>query len=511
MSALRALVLKDLRLLWPLVVLTAALLASRGLDLAALGLFGAYLPIAAQLAAGFFVLALVQQDAPASLRFDWLTRPIPKLALLVAKLLLATLVVVAPAVLGAAVAGVREGAPPVEALLAGLATIRGPLVAAFALLVVGALTTTLVEAIGVLIGLFLLFVFVPPAARQVSGLTEAVLFLGSGWVLLCAFLFVGVAGGLAALWLQYRRRSTTQARAAFALTIAGFAALFTFVTWDTVFAVQVAAGPSDPAAARFSLVRGPECFAAKRLESSPGADDPKGLWSTEQQREAGPGALAVMIPVRPQGLPGGWRMSIAHASAAFIDPQGKVLHRQEPTQVTPLWARAGDGALEAQNTWLLPRTAFADLAGRARQVRIRYSVALLAPAHSAEIPVDGVRRDLAGLGHCAATRHGPVAIEVTCFKAGRQPDSLTARPAGSELFEGAAAGWPSFAPDPLQFSPGRRSTMTITHALARPVSRVVITAYEARAHVVREVALPTIRGGPACRPGDAPWPFQRSL
>src|SRR5690606_11243012 len=84
-SGVRAVFLKDLNLLWPLAVLTAGLILMQAFHDWSGSSVGVYLPAAAVITSALFVLGLVQQDPPASLRHDWLTRPLPRSAPLAAK------------------------------------------------------------------------------------------------------------------------------------------------------------------------------------------------------------------------------------------------------------------------------------------------------------------------------------------------------------------------------------------------------------------------------------------
>ncbi len=496
-AVIRAVMLKDLRALWPLAALTAGLILAQALYQGGSPLT-VYLPLVSSLASGLFVLGLVQLDAPASLRHDWLSRPIPVRDLLAAKALLAAVIVVLPAALGAGLAAEMRGAPVGEALLAPLAGIRGYLALGFSLLVVGAVTANLIEAIGLLIGFFLLLLVVPKEIQRFSGLSEAGLVLGSGWVVFTALEIVACVGGLVALWLQYAGRWTVAARTALGVTLAALAFAFALMSWDVLFAVQRLATGSDPAGQRFSLARAPGCLEVKSLEPATLERPGQGPWSEEQLQGAGVSPLMLQTAVRPQGLPDGWRMLVTHLEGRVLDGRGASAALLPSALFTPAWAAAGDGAFEARNDWLLSREGFRALASQGAALRLRYRAMLVAPVRTAEIPADGVRRDLPGLGSCSATPKGEALVEAICSETGRRADLLTARPAGAGQDREVAAGPADFAPDLLQFTPGDRRKMLVRSSGPPGAARIALTAYEARAQVERFVTIPGLSA--VCRP-----------
>jgi hypothetical protein len=500
LAIMAAVFLKDLRLHWPLAAFAAATILAPKRFGGDFGLAGLSLGLVAVLAASLLVLSLVHQDAPASVRHDWLTRPVGRLNLLLAKALLAAAAVLLPLAMSAALAAVLDGASAPEAALAAIAGTGTYLLIGFGLLAVAAITSNLLEAAGLLIGIFLLlFVLAPNVLLRSSGLSEPAMTLepaialGSGWVVLGAFSAIVLVGGLVVLWLQYAVRRGAEARGAFAATVGVFAATMALLSWDAVFAAQRAVSGRESSPDRFSVALAPGCFEARTIDPPAGGMAAGGPWTAEQLRNAGFGAVSFWTDLRSHGVPEGWRMMIGHVRGSFVDDEGKTLDRLEPSVFIPLWHTTADERLEARHPWLLSRARFDDLAERAAGFRLDYQLTLLAPAHAAEIVADGRRRRLPGIGSCAASVGSGAVVEVTCFKVGRQPDLLTARPTGGEREQDVASGAPSYAPGLLQLSAGRRYQMTLRAAS----SRVTITAYEAEAHVAHRVTAPGVLGGPA--------------
>jgi hypothetical protein len=425
--------LKDLRLLWPFAALTSGLIVLAALyDLTASPL-GGLLPLASLLASALFMLALVQQDPPASLRHDWLTRPLNGFEILGAKALLALAVIVVPGALGATLAAALDGGSVGEALLSALASTSTQLFMGLCLLMVGAVTSTLLEAAGVLIGLFVLFVIFPPIVLRLSGMSEAVLFLGSGWVVKVLVGLIVLGGGLAVTRLAYYRRRTAAARATFAVTVAIIPIVLAAVSWDSVAAVQRLTNRSS-APRSFAVELAPGCFEARTLDPPPAttsASASDGPWTSEQRRAGGFGAVGFFTDLRAHGLPRGWRMAVGHVEGSVFDPDGRELMTMAPVRFTPTWRVAEDGQLEARHPWLIPRAALDEVSDRRASLRLDYDLTLLAPRQWATLPIDGAPLAIPGLGSCTATSRSSAAIEVTCFVTGRQPDLLAARVVGT--------------------------------------------------------------------------------
>jgi hypothetical protein len=508
--AVRIVLLKDLRLLWPLAALVAGLILMQSLHDWGSSRIGFYLPIAAILASALFAIALVHQDPPASLRHDWLTRPVPRLAPLVAKALVFAGAVLLPAGIGAAVEALREGASVAEAAQALIIGPRMFLAVGIAAFLVGSLSASVVQAFGLVVALFLAMALISETTWRIAGLSEFGIQPGSTWIVAVGSWGLVMAGAGAAIWLQWTRRSTASARAALCVTLGLVAIVLALLDRNRVFAVQQMASPSDPAAAPFTLVAAPRCLDARWHdqsapgESGPGGPAPSGLgedlWTGRQLARLGPTPLALWTVARPAEVPDGWLMVVTNAEGHLLDSGGRRVGALEPEFMQFPWHVADDGRVEARHAWLMSRDQYRTVGRTAASLEIDYLVALLAPVRSAQIPADGRRHRVPGIGLCTATTPAGGAIELSCFDVGRQPDLLTARPTGTGIereISGAAA---SYAPGPLRLSPGRTYRMALQADPSARTPLVTVTVYEARAHVQRRVEIPGVFGGPACRP-----------
>ncbi len=170
-------------------------------------------------ASAFLIVTTIHLDAPASLRLDWLVRPIPSGALLAEKLLFLFGTVLVPSYLSDVTAGLRVGQPMSDALaMAGIGHFIG-FAAALPLLAIPALTTSLIEAAVVAMVLAGLAVVTPPLTLALAGLHPESVNGETGWTLVRTLALIAMAGSALVLWLQYVPRRRRAARAAFVATV----------------------------------------------------------------------------------------------------------------------------------------------------------------------------------------------------------------------------------------------------------------------------------------------------
>jgi len=506
--AVRIVLLKDLRLLWPPAALTASLILMQTLhDWKSSGV-GFYLPIAAFLASAVFAIALLHQDPPASLRHDWLTRPVPRLAPLGAKALLFAGAVLLPAGVGSAIDALRAGASVAEAAHALIIGPRLFVAMGIAAFLVGTLSASVLQAFGVLAGLFLATVLISEFTWRIAGLSESGIQPGSSWIVVVGSWGLVLVGACAAIWLQWTRRSTAAAWTALGVTLAVVAIALSLLDRNRVFALQQIASPSDPAAASFELVAAPGCLETRWYDQSspaePGPGAPgEGPWTPRQLGKLGPTPLALWTLARSVGVPDGWLAVVTNAEGRLLNSDGRRVGALEPEFMQSPWHIADDGRAEARHGWLMSREQHRIVGRTAASLEIGYLVALLAPVRSAQIPADGRRHRVPGVGLCTATTPAGAAIELRCFDVGRQPDLLTAWSAGAGIKREVSGAAASYAPGVLQLSPGRTYRMALQAGPSARTPLVTITAYEARAHVKRRVEIPGVFGGPACGPAGA--------
>jgi len=520
-AILRAVMIKDLRLFWPFTAAIVALaVLALGLQLTGLADLGGAKSIWAcgQLAAGFLMIALVQQDPPSSDTHDWLIRPIGKLELLTAKALFIALFTLLPLAIGYAAIALTGGASPsavLEALGGGTisAMVTVPVIMAFA-----SLTRNIGLAIAAAIALAVVDILLAITSPQNAVQAEPV-----RWLLSKPAAAIMLPLSLAAMWLAYDRREMVKSRALFAGGAAILLMLVSYIPASALFAAEQALAGNAAAAAPVKLSMAPGCFAdAREKEGMPSwittkankdkrsqaaekfALDMAGsfapvAWTPQELDDAGPSPVAFTTRVDSSGVPAGDRLVVDHVQGGFVDTQGHNL-------VSPKIARRlastfrHNGQNDFEESWLMSRPQAAALTNA--RFQIDYDLTLMKPTATYALPADGQKRHLQGLGDCSfKSVSGKAVIQlVECRLSGAAPAMVVTRVDGYPDKHGQT----SYAPKWLQLggesyvldvAPSRIVDPT---APVPSVTAVTLTTYEAVSHVHRDVlAPPGARGGPA--------------
>jgi hypothetical protein len=366
-----AILKKDVRSLYPLILIATLLFAGDVL-LMRLGLEVAWGPFRTPvllLAATVLVLAVFQLDPPASQVDDWLCRPVPRAEWLAAKLVLLFAVLRLSQVIATLVIELTLGTSVAETLQRALLLHDSNMAAFFSiavcilpiLLITALVTRTLLQGIGVLLGLFICAFVIPtpfvtsPGPLQ-PAIGEALFGVGMGWLatipsVLMAFVLFGVA-----CWLTCWRRRIRAARIVLVVAMLAFVVLTLLPTWllpwKAVYAAQTAlvhgqARPMpDTSAIYLRNLR--TCFAAtqvRNLAADPAFAEARRAvsvraWTDDDQAETGPDSVAFLTSIEPRRLPPDWRVRLTYVSAEYSFDSG-----------SPVEQRAARGAQAA----LLPR------------------------------------------------------------------------------------------------------------------------------------------------------------
>ncbi|HUL80677.1 MAG TPA: alpha/beta fold hydrolase, partial [Gammaproteobacteria bacterium] len=472
------------------------------------------LPLVTQLVSAALIVSAIQQDTVVSVSHDWLTKPISRLDVVLAKAAFIALTVLVPIALTRAAVYAAQGYSADEAFLTALALdpiwflLALPLVIAVAVV-----TPTLLQAIAGLVGLFVLIFLVPTFLTWlgVPMIDESIAVAGLMWIVLLP-ITVGVLGMLAAIiWLGYGRRRTRAARATLAIVPVALLVAAMLIGWPQMFAVQKALAsrpaPGDP----LEIALTPGCLPAESVDGLLAAGPMSasqarfvgaGVWSNdelERMQRAGPHAIAFAAAIAPRNLEEGWRLQIAHVDARYVDAHGNTLERALGATYRPSDLMTLDGGLASAHFWSLPGAAVERLQNEpTAKLELDYALSLLEPS-VVELAADGKRRHVPALGYCAATRdRASGTIEVDCFKRGAQPALMKADIPGAPL---RTAEWPypdytpAFLGNPLM---GRRYTLTLQVPAGVDPAEIQLTAYQARSHFDRRVeATPGVLGGSA--------------
>jgi pimeloyl-ACP methyl ester carboxylesterase len=470
------------------------------------------------LAAALLTTAVIQQDTAVSVTHDWLTRPVARVDLVAAKAAFIAISLLLPVVATRAAVYSLHGYSWLEALLAAVNVDSYALVLGLPVVIAAAaITPTLFQAAAVLVGgVFTMSFLLPTLAIGLHGasalgpgdsIDETVLLgAGSGWMVLRPLAVVAAAAVAAVLWLQYGRRKTGLARAVFAA--ATLVPLLTggLLGWTQVLALQSAVAPAPPPA-DFTLASDGGCFPAESM--SPSSDGESAarssfakLVSEDLLERAGPASVVFASAVSADGVPRNWRLMIRHVAARYTDGSGNALGGAFPARPNAYGQSSFGGGAAFASYWLLPRAPAERLAAEpATRLVLDYALTLLAP-NEVELSVGGGRRALPYVGYCSADLEpSGTAVRIECIKRGTQPALITAGFAGA--LEKVDIGFPSYAPAWLAPLTGQRYEVTLRVPAGVDRGKVVLTAYEARAHFDRRVETPGVLGGPVA---DCPLP-----
>lgn len=513
-----AILKKDVRSLYPLILMVTLLFAGdvllMSLDMeAAWGMFRTPVLL---LAGTVLILAVFQLDPPVSQVDDWLCRPVPRVELLAAKLVLLFAVTRLSQVIATLVIEPTLGTSVAETLQRALlfhdsnttdhytlAVILLPL-----LLITALVTRTLVQGIGVLLGLFICAFVIPTPFVTAPGplqpaIGEALFGVGMGWLAtipgaLVAYVLFGVVCGL--VWWRRRIRA---ARVVLVSTMLALVVLTLLPTWllpwkavyaaQTVF-VQPQALPSPDTSAIY-LRNMRTCFAATRvrdLGADPAFAEARRAvsvrdWTYEDQAEAGPASVAFLTSVEPRRLPPDWRVGLTYVSAEYsAAPGSPPIYSLRPI------AYETEGS-SLSHAWVLPEPAVRRLSSEPQvELKLRYYLALLEP-HEFSLPSDGRRHAVPELGYCSARLDSSRgSIEVNCFSGFDQPAQVSAEL--PDIPASRVYGLPDYSPRWARWPFGLSVRLTIGSPRLAKHDHVTVTAWTLAGYIDESLELPGILG-----------------
>lgn len=482
---------KDCLSLLPLLLLAAALhmLDVFVLKLDILPLFAVYITVLWFAATALVIFAALQLDSPVSLVDDWLCRPVPKRVLVPAKLLLLFATIYLPRMLATFIADLVLGYTFAEALQeAVLLQMNQPPFAFAVVMVIAIITPNVIQGMGTVLALVITLILLngerPARPGAGNGISEnGMAWLASAPVKVLILALVGVS-----FWAVYRYRNVALGRW---LLVGGTLVSLLVIRaphtadWHTVYALQKAVSPHDAVAMQavdenLKLYHTAACFPSARIGALSGdaafntARESFGLnpWSEAQLQEAGRDGLLFITRVQPQGLPRDWRMNVAHVQAVFTDAESGEQFTVDPAEVA-----STQPGTSFSHQWLLEQDQLARLAQGAPSLELAYSMAVLKPL-THELPADGVRQKLEGLGYCGATRDNlNNRIVVDCFDGGAHSPQISAQLAGIEASR-VYSSPPDYAPALIQAGDGRRIELNVGPASLLPSAIVEVTAWQ---------------------------------
>lgn len=394
---------KDWKLTWPLVAIVIAIYGLNTWIWLILGHFGepshlrrmaSLLPILVYLGMVVAIVAAIHQDAIPGDRQDWLTRPIRRHHLLLAKLLFIALAVLTPMFVidvattlmtgFAATDAIRDSAGRIAKLLCFVCLPA----AGFA-----AVTRSLIELIA---GGFVAFI-IPTAIGILSGAGGLTARPGVPFfVVSFAWAIIFLLASAAIFGIQYGWRRTIPARVIMMAAVLLFAMAF-YIPFKPVFASLAWLWPN--ASVTVALIperqRNTNPSEQKLSPRSNTEFEPRSNSEFEGQIESRLGLRAISLPLRIAGLPSNSFLALDRAEVSVLGTDGKILY-QNPWMigagaVTPnngpmpsarlsTKIRQGPDPLEdlyARQVILFPPKVYARLKDQRVQIEIDYSLVRL--------------------------------------------------------------------------------------------------------------------------------------
>ncbi len=397
------------------------------------------------------MVSVLQLDPASSLNHDWLTRPISRLDLLLAKLLFLVITVCIPVVVSRFIVNLGNDYGLALSLQYALTIEKLPAVSPIPLFfAIALLTPTLRKSISLIV--LVAFVFLLPAWSVTSpllamlGIEIGAEFGSMMWLQALPMMAAGIVGLLLSYWLLYSRREKRRAYVAFwgSIVIVFFSVYppGPLYDWDSAIAVHktVINGADDTLEDAVILAQTQACYPATPIDGD-GQDNPllvQAAWSDRWLREAGSGAITFATRVKSRDVlvewfsPSNlnrdisvdWRIDRFRTRARVVADS---LDEEVPLRrsYTALNRFAPMSSIST-DYWLVPgdvaNTVVNDLSTR---LVIDYDMALLSPA-SHELKTDGQRYKFPELGSCKADiDNNANTIEVECIGRGPRPELVS--------------------------------------------------------------------------------------
>jgi hypothetical protein len=419
---------KDLRLLWKVILLVAASQAALTSMLfhidhtvTSKNPFGMLLQLIlfiTFLGRAVLIVMCVQQDAIPGVSQDWLTRPVSRVDLLLAKIGFVILFAQGPVFLADFIQGVASGAPIRLSLTTSLTrTIFLAFIVTLPFVAFGALTENLTQAIA---GSVIFFLAISGGEMLFIGLSEGRKILeispttltGLDWMTDGIRFLIGVAVVAILLGLQYLRRQTRLSR-----IILAFGVLLCFgarlLPWNVAYALQQQLVQDDATGKAMSIRFDPSLGP---MISRSGV--PKDL--LQGQYGGAADDARVYIPLAIDGLPADALLKTDRVEFHMKTPDGRIINLGAGGDFQPL-PQGQQGSQTYSPLYLS-----SDLYKRFREVpvdlEVSYSVTEMRPSEDGDMAASNGERAFASIGNCRSNMNGSEsAINVRCLQPGTIP------------------------------------------------------------------------------------------
>jgi ABC-2 family transporter protein len=372
-----------------------------------------------------WVVMLVQQDALPGTKQDWLTRPIRRMEVLLAKVLFAALVLQGSTIAGDLIQGLGDGFSLGESLRAALLRASvGFITITLPALAIGVLTPSIAEAMimtAVLgCGVFVFYVIATVVGGGSQHQFDPTNNSGIEWIPNLLRYVIILLGGAAVLVVGYLRKT-------FHGRIAMVAVLLTVlcsqaIPWKPVFALEKRLSPQGGSAEGIALSWHPH---PARTEESVTGDrfDFVGIkLESPNPREE----VRLLFPISVTGLPTDSVLKTDLAHVVFSQPNGKQFFSTDGGSVEIRREGAESGPATYDQAAKMPVRVYQENKDRPVQAKLAYSMTIFKLHTSYSMPAVGGDRLMTGWGHCESKINGTdTAVEVLCVQVGKGPTCAT--------------------------------------------------------------------------------------
>ncbi len=397
---------KDLKLLWPLVLIVAAAEAISDTTWVVLGFFlephglrtiAVLLSLGLVIGIAALIVSAVHQDTLSGDRQDWLVRPIRRRDLILAKILFVLLAVHGPYLLMDLAQDMSMGFSFWASLSAAASrSIHLLWVFSLPVLAIAAITSTLVEVTGALMVIALALIAFTTVMQVSNPAFAEHTFSGmsSHWLMLLLWSAGGLVAALAVIPLQYYRRRTMTARAIALGTLLLLPIASAAIPWSSAFAFEQWFSP-DAAAARPVAI----------------AFDPS-LGRVVLRPEMPNRADSVWLPLRLSGLqPNAIALNV-RTIVRIVGRDGAILYRgwsvgdnvQNGSSVSSIDAfppkPSSADTIGNHQFIILPHKVYESVRSQRVRLELDYSFSLSRLEGSDAIPALNGEGQIAGLGKC---------------------------------------------------------------------------------------------------------------
>jgi ABC-type transport system involved in multi-copper enzyme maturation permease subunit len=505
---------KDCRVLWKIAALAAAVHVINSLVSIILGPFmqpdqlqilGYIFPYLSMLSLAALVAATVHQEPIPGTEQDWLVRPIERRDLLAAKFLFILLIGQGPLffadLLECLALGFHISTSFEAAIADGISKFLLITIPAFGIAtvtrnmtetIVGGLGLVLVCAVGMLVTSLVIKIPAPISGSGIEWLRSVVI----------AALFAATASFV--LPLQYLRRRTRLSRGIIAISAVFFAFAWMFVPWTPSYALQQHLGAqlSESSSLEFRVAPRSE------LTPSPANTGSSGHFDT----------LQFMLPIRVTGVTDPRAILLLdRAHFRLIGAKGSMLYEASThffsegrARVDMTAAADGDGLITQQALYI-PRSVYVEAGDKPVNLVVDYALTVLKPAAPLRVNVNGgVAKESLGLSCVARNDSKDGDVDLRCLTPLTPPSCvnvlLVHAPSGTHN-PPLDACRPDYSPFPFGLpihlvrrfgtdiptsNAMTRTPLPISPLLAKTAD-VVITPYEAQAHLTRRMVVKNIR------------------